>query len=114
MIVNGANTTTATFDTVVAGGGGGGAGGGGTTTPSSFALTLSLGNPGNVTSLPAGINCGSSCSASYAANSVVTLTATPLPGLAFTGWSGACSTVTTPVCTLTMSKAQSVKANFSK
>ena len=114
VIVNGANTTTATFDTVVAGGGGGGAGGGGTTTPSSFALTLSLGNPGNVTSLPAGINCGSSCSASYAANSVVTLTATPLPGLAFTGWSGACSTVTTPVCTLTMSKAQSVKANFSK
>ena len=110
VIVNGANIATASFNTVVAGGGGGG----GTAPPTSYALTLSLGNPGNVTSLPAGISCGSSCSASFAANSVVTLTATPLPGLAFTGWSGACSAATTPVCLVTMSKAQSVKANFSK
>ena len=116
VLVNGANSVTASFNTAVAGGGGGGGGGSGgaSTPPTGFALAVSLGNPGTVTSSPVGINCGSSCSASFAANSVVTLTATPLPGLAFTGWSGACSTVTTPVCTLSMSKALSVKANFSK
>ena len=110
VLVNGANTATANFNTAVAGGGGGG----GSTSPTGFALVVSLGNPGNVTSAPAGINCGNSCSASFAANSLVTLTATPLPGLAFTGWSGACSTATTAVCTVAMSKALSVKANFSK
>lgn len=109
VLINGANTATATFNTAAAGGGGGGG-----TTTTGFALAVSLGNPGTVTGLPAGINCGSSCSASFAANSVVTLTAAALPGLAFTGWSGACSTAATPVCTLSMSKALSVKANFSK
>jgi len=116
--VNGANLATATFNTPVAGAGGGGGGGGGSgggsATPSSYALSVTLGNPGTVTSAPAGIHCGATCSASYAASTVVTLTATPLPGLAFTGWSGACSTALTPVCTVTMAKALSVKANFSK
>ncbi len=120
VTVNGANTAKATFNTAAAGGGGGGTvgggggGGGGTTTGGSFAIAVSLGNPGLVTSSPTGINCGATCSASYAANTVVTLTATPLPGLAFTGWSGACSATVGPVCSVTMSKAQSVKANFTK
>ena len=87
---------------------------GGSATPSSYALSVTLGNPGTVTSAPAGIHCGATCSASYAAGTVVTLTATPLPGLAFSGWSGACSAALTPVCTVTMAKALSVKANFSK
>ncbi len=113
VTVNGANTATATFTTAAAGGGGGG-GGGGTTAAGPFALAVSLGNPGTVTSAPGGINCGSICSASYTANTVVTLTAAPLPGLAFTGWSGACSATVGPVCSVTMSKAQSVKANFTK
>jgi endoglucanase len=104
--VNGANTTTASFNVQVAGGGGGGGGGG--TTPSTLALSVSLSNPGTVRSAPAGINCGTTCSANYAASTVVTLTATPLTGLAFTGWSGACSAVTGPVCAVTMSKAQSM------
>jgi Divergent InlB B-repeat domain len=114
VTVNGAMTATASFNVQAAGGGGGGGGAGGGTTSSTLALNVALGNPGTVKSAPAGINCGTTCSANYAAGTVVTLTATPLTGLAFTGWSGACSAVTGPVCAVTMSKAQSVKANFTK
>jgi hypothetical protein len=117
VTVIGAKTATATFNTATGGGSGGGGtvgGGGGGTATGPFALAVSLGNPGTVTSSTGGINCGSVCSASYAANTVVTLTATPLPGLAFTGWSGACSATVGPVCSVTMSKALSVKANFTK
>jgi Divergent InlB B-repeat domain len=115
VTVNGANTATANFNLPVVGGGGGGTGGGGGgTAPGNFALSVSLGNPGSVKSSPAGINCGATCSANYAVGTVVTLTAAPPTGLAFTGWSGACSAVVGPVCSVTMSKAQSVKANFTK
>jgi len=44
---------------------------------------------GSLTSLPAGINCGSSCSSSFVAGSNVTLLATPASQEnAFTGWGG--------------------------
>src|SRR5262249_52175663 len=43
---------------------------------------------GSVTSSPAGINCGSTCSHSFADGSAVTLTATADAGSKFTGWSG--------------------------
>jgi hypothetical protein len=116
VTINGANTATATFNKAATGGssGGGNTGGGTTTTPTSSLLSVSLGNPGMVSSVPAGISCGATCSARFAAGSSVTLTATPLPGLAFTGWSGACSTTIGPVCTLTMGKDLSTKAGFSK
>ncbi|MDQ6628339.1 MAG: hypothetical protein M3Z29_07825 [Pseudomonadota bacterium] len=76
-------------------------------------MSVSLGNQGTVTSTPSGINCGASCSATYASGSAVTLSATPRPGLAFSGWSGAC-TGTEPTCTVLMSKALSVRAGFTK
>jgi len=47
---------------------------------------------GSVSSDVGGIDCGSSCLASFDAGTAVTLTATPSPGSRFTGWSGgACS-----------------------
>jgi hypothetical protein len=43
---------------------------------------------GTVRSLPGGINCGSTCSATYAGHTIVTLTAVAAGGSVFTGWSG--------------------------
>jgi hypothetical protein len=43
---------------------------------------------GTVVSTPAGINCGATCSASFASGAIVTLTATPTTGSTFAGWSG--------------------------
>ena len=66
---------------------------------------------GKVTSDPAGIDCGATCSASFASNRVVTLAAATDPGSIFAGWSGeGCSG--TGTCVLTMSQARSVTAAF--
>ncbi len=46
---------------------------------------------GFVTSEPAGIDCGRTCSSSFETRKTVTLTAEPQPGSVFTGWTGACS-----------------------
>lgn len=80
--------------------------------PDSFPLTvLTAGSgAGTVTSTPAGINCGSDCSEIYAANTEVTLTATPANGSTFVGWSGDCSG--TGSCVVTMAAAHSVTATF--
>ncbi len=74
-------------------------------------VTRSGSGVGTVTSGPAGINCGQSCSANFTLNSSVTLTASPAPGSTFTGWSGGgCSGTAT--CVVTMDQARSVNANF--
>ena len=65
---------------------------------------------GTVTSTPAGINCGATCSASYTGGASVSLTATPAAGSSFAGWSGAC--LGTGTCTVTMNSAMSVAATF--
>jgi hypothetical protein len=65
---------------------------------------------GTVTSSPAGISCGSSCSALYNVGTVVTLTASPNSQSTFLGWSGACSG--TGACTFTVTAATSVTAAF--
>jgi hypothetical protein len=65
---------------------------------------------GTVTSSPAGIDCGVACSGTYAAGSVVTLTASPASESSFAGWGGDCSG--TGTCTVTMSAARSVQAQF--
>ncbi|MCA9578451.1 MAG: hypothetical protein KC668_23625 [Myxococcales bacterium] len=76
--------------------------------------TLTVTKPGNgagtVSSTPAGISCGASCSGSYAHGTMVMLTATPSTGSDFTGWGGACSGTTS--CMVTMDQAQSVTATF--
>jgi subtilisin family serine protease len=72
---------------------------------------LGQGN-GAVSFSPAGTlaSCSGSCSNSFAAGTAVTLTATPAAGSAFLEWSGACSGA--GACTVTMSQALSVSANF--
>ena len=78
--------------------------------PNNYSLSISKSGIGIVTSSPAGINCGSTCSASYAAGTQVTLTAQPASGSSFAGWGGACSG--TGSCTVSMSSALSVTATF--
>lgn len=78
-----------------------------------FALTVSKNGTGSgtVTSSPAGINCGATCTASFAQGTTVTLTAAPASGSVFAGWSGGgCSG--TGTCTVTTNAAQSVTATF--
>ncbi|HYD42592.1 MAG TPA: glycosyl hydrolase family 8 [Anaeromyxobacter sp.] len=79
--------------------------------PVRYTLTVTRSGSGSVTSTPAGVSCGTTCSASFAAGTVVTLTATPASGSSFSGWSGACSG--TAACVVTMSGARSVAATFS-
>ena len=74
-------------------------------------LTVTRTGNGTVTSAPAGISCGTGCSAAFTAGTSVTLTATPVAGSIFTGWSGGgCSG--TGACTLTLSSATTVSAAF--
>ncbi|MDD2919821.1 M6 family metalloprotease domain-containing protein [Rhodoferax sp.] len=66
---------------------------------------------GTITSSPAGISCGATCSAGYSDGASITLTATPDAYSTFTGWSGSgCSG--TGTCVVGMSADQSVAASF--
>ena len=68
---------------------------------------------GTVTSTPAGINCGNSCSSSFEQGEI-TLTASPSLGRIFTGWSGVnCSGGNGGLtCTFNLSLNTTVIANF--
>src|SRR5208282_3317635 len=66
---------------------------------------------GTVTSSPAGINCPTTCSASFTQNAQVTLSETPGTGSTFAGWSGACTGAA--ACSVTVTAAESVTATFS-
>ncbi len=76
-----------------------------------FGLSVTRTGSGGVTSSPAGIDCGGTCEAQYAAGTLVTLTATPASGEVFDGWSGACRSQTL-TCEVTMSAARAVAAAF--
>jgi uncharacterized repeat protein (TIGR02543 family) len=67
---------------------------------------------GTVTSSPAGINCGATCSATYADNTPVTLTAAASLNNTFDGWTG-CDSASGNTCNVTMSGDKTVTANFS-
>ena len=66
--------------------------------------------PALVTSTPAGINCGTDCTESYARGTSVQLRANPAPGTFFVGWSGACTG--TGACTVVMNDVRNVTATF--
>ena len=76
-----------------------------------YVLTVTKTGNGTVTSSPSGINCGATCSASFTAGQSVTLTAAPTSGNTFGGWSGACSGTST-TCSVSMTAAKAVSANF--
>ena len=69
---------------------------------------------GTVTSAPLGISCptlAGGCSQVFPIGTVITLTATPDPGLTFSGWSGACTGLTNP-CVTTLTASKTVTATF--
>jgi hypothetical protein len=59
------------------------------------------GGSGTVTSSPAGIDCGSQCTAQFQGGASVVLTATPSADSAFDGWSGGCTGAGTCQVTIT-------------
>ena len=73
-------------------------------------LSVSLVGSGTVTSSPAGIDCGNTCTASYNEGTLVSLSASPATNYTFSGWSGACTG--SGACSVTMSQARSVTATF--
>src|SRR5438309_4171839 len=79
--------------------------------PVQVTVTLSGSGSGTVTSTPAGIDCGKTCSQTFSAGTQVTLNAAPATGFTFVGWGGACTG--TGACTLPTTGAQSVSASFS-
>jgi endoglucanase len=92
-----ARAVTATFNTS------------GTTTRSLSVTKMGTGT-GTVTSTPAGINCGSTCTANYTNGTSVTLSAAASSGSTFAGWTGNCSG--TGNCVLSMTAARNVTATF--
>ena len=80
--------------------------------PTSFQLSLQLsGNgTGTITSKPAGISCGSTCSATFPSGTQVTLTAKAATNSTFAGWSGACTGQSS--CAITLTGNTSLGAAF--
>src|SRR5438445_3802236 len=91
--------------------------GGTATSTTNFTVTVTLTVTktgiigGTETSGDGGINCGTTCSASYNSGTVVTLTATPNLFSIFIGWSD-CDTASGTTCTVIMNTAREVTANY--
>jgi len=75
-----------------------------------FKLTVKKTGTGTVTSSPAGISCGATCSFEFEEGKEVTLTPAADAGSEFVSWSGACSG--SGVCKITMAAAEEVTATF--
>ena len=78
--------------------------------PGTLTVSKSGAGSGTVTSAPAGISCGATCSHAFAHGTVVALTATPATGSVFAGWSGACTG--TGICSVTLTADAGVTATF--
>jgi len=79
--------------------------------PNKIIVQKSGGGGGTITSSPAGINCGATCTANFANGASVTLTATPAAGSTFLGWTGPCEGTGT-TCTVTVNQLRLVSASF--
>ncbi len=84
--------------------------------PKTYLLSLNKDGYGSINGHVVGntsntINCGTQCAKVFPENAQMTLTASPATGQVFSSWSGACSGTNT-TCTVTMSEARTVTANF--
>lgn len=73
-------------------------------------LSVAIVGEGSVSSEPAGISCGATCTVDFDPGSTVTLTAEAAGTSVFEGWSGDCAG--TEPCVLTMDGAKSATARF--
>ncbi|HEX7926836.1 MAG TPA: Ig-like domain-containing protein, partial [bacterium] len=82
--------------------------------PASVSLGVGLAGTatGTVTSSPAGISCGAACGVMVAPGTSVTLSAAPAPDATFAGWSGNGGCSGTGTCTVKVTDATYVTANF--
>ncbi len=85
---------------------------GGTPPPPTYTLSVARAGTGSGRVTGAGIDCGTTCSATFAEGTVVTLSASASAGSTFEGWSGVCAANASATCVVTMSSAQSVTASF--
>jgi len=79
----------------------------------SYTLSVSPAGTGSgtVASNPSGINCGTTCSASFYSGTQITLTGAAASGSTFAGWSGG-GCVSTDPCTVTLAANTTVTATF--
>lgn len=77
----------------------------------SLVVQVSGNGSGSVGSSPAGIACGTTCSANFTFGAQVTLTPAPASGSVFSGWTGACTG--TGACIVTVDGHKIVSARFS-
>ena len=84
-------------------------------TPASVTLTLTRtgAGSGGATSVPSGVDCGATCTATFPIGTMVTLTAAPVAGSTFASWGGACSGAST-TCTVMLTANTTVTADFGR
>ncbi len=81
----------------------------------SYAIKVTKNTLGTVTSAPQGLNCAvkaKNCAARFITGTTVTLTAQPVAGAVFVGWTGACTG--NGVCVVTLNGTKKVTAKFQR
>jgi hypothetical protein len=82
------------------------------TSTQNLSVSVTGGSNGVIASSPAGINCGTTCSAAFPTGSSVALTPTPNSGHTFGGWGAGCTTISGTTCNVTMNGDVTVSATF--
>jgi hypothetical protein len=86
-----------------------------TASPETLTVSTTGDGTGVVTSSPAGINCGATCSASFPYGTVVTLTATADHGSVWVAWtSGYCQGLGVTHCAFPMDAPETITVQFRK
>jgi hypothetical protein len=77
-----------------------------------LSLSVTGGANGVIVSAPAGITCGSTCTAAFPAGSSVALTPTANTGHSFGGWGVGCTSLVGNTCNVTMNSDVALTATF--